>query len=65
MSKKNYIAFASILKAARGYNRSWEYNKEIKSAIEEVIDNIEASMIEIFLNDNPRFNADKFREAAR
>lgn len=50
MTKKDYIAFAKVLK---------KYNDCLEPCAKDITKDIAA----LFANDNPRFNQDKFLEA--
>lgn len=59
MTKKDYIALAKAISDARksvaeGYNRG-------RTIDEEII----LHMVHVFKRDNPKFDADKFREACK
>lgn len=56
MTKKDYIAIASVIKEAK------EKTKTEVSAF-HLLNYIIAELENIFVNDNPRFNAEKFLSA--
>ncbi len=56
MTKKDYIAIAAIIKAAR--------KNEPHRRCQPVINGIERDFIALLKSDNPRFDAQRFRAAA-
>ncbi len=60
LSRKYYQKFADILKESRYDARANTDNIEVLT----VIDSIESDMIQLFISDNPNFDADRFKDAA-
>ena len=55
MTKKDYEAFAKVLKARMQYTRTVSYDSAIADIIEDITD--------IFQSDNPRFDRARFLKA--
>jgi len=62
MTKKDFIAFAAILKNERRKALSdQDFTSKIKNI---VINNIASQLIDLFIKENPRFDINKFIEAS-
>jgi len=55
MTRKNYVAFAAMLADIHVKN---------DPVATRTFDNIVEGMVDVFTEDNPRFDADRFRAAA-
>lgn len=64
MTKKNFIKAASIVREFREKHSQGGFFKQI-DAVNHVADQIENSFVEFFSDDNPRFDAHKFRQACK
>ena len=64
MTKKHFIAIAKLLKNKRLAIQQLTNPTTIKGT-ENIITNIENGLIEIFIDDNPRFDIDKFKQATQ
>ena len=64
MTKKHFIAIAKLLKNKRLAIQHLTNPTTIKGT-ENIITNIENGLIEIFIDDNPRFDIDKFKQATQ
>ena len=63
MTKKDFIAFAAILKNERRKALSdQDFTSKIKNI---VINNIASQLIDLFIKENPRFDIDKFKQATQ
>ena len=60
MTRKDYIVIAAILQSSRVLNTG-----DNSGLVEHFIGNIENGLVAHFECDNPRFDEDKFRAAAR
>lgn len=60
MTKKHFIAIARILKNQRLSIQGIEDNQ-----FENLISNIENQLINVFVDDNPRFDISKFKQATQ
>jgi hypothetical protein len=60
MTKKHFIAIARILKNQRLSIQGIEDNQ-----FENLISNIENQLINVFVDDNPRFDISRFRQATQ
>ena len=67
MTKKDYIKLAKMFKNAIISNQDDKeyrgHNKNISNNTEIILSNMINEVIEIFDNDNPRFNEETFRNA--
>ena len=64
MTKKHFIAIAKLLKNQRlGIHQLT--NSENYQVGNNIITHVENGLIEIFINDNPRFDIDKFKQATQ
>ena len=61
MTKKDYILIAKILKENRRLIKEAQKEKR-KLTIDGVVNAIERDIADVFFNDNPRFDYDKFME---
>ncbi len=61
MSKKNYVKLAAMLARARSaWATGWDTSEPA-----DIIEGIEVELMAYLFEDNPRFDAARFRDAAR
>ena len=67
MTKKHFIAIAKLLKNQRLGIQEFSNDEEFgnQHLFENIIMNIETGLINIFINDNPRFDISKFKQATQ
>lgn len=67
MTKKHFKAIAQLLKNQRLGIQEFSNDEEFgnQHLLENIIMNIETGLINIFINDNPRFDISKFKQATQ